>query len=101
LVQQFVAKHSPEAAPYLNNAATGGKAFDLAPERPGASNAAGFLATLGKFLVDAPKTAIATSGALETPSVIRALAGRTDIPALLAQYATRQGAAQQERGVGP
>ena len=100
-VQQFVAQHSPGAASYLNNAAIGGKAFDLAPERPGASNAAGFLGSLAAFLANAPKTAIATAGALETPSVIRAMAGRTDIPALLAQYAIRQGAAQQERGARP
>ena len=101
VVKQFIAEHSPEATPYLNNAAVGGKAFDLAPERPGASNAAGFLGGLAAFLANAPKTAIATAGALETPSVIRAVAGRSNIPAILAQYAIRQGAAQQERGAGP
>ena len=99
--KQFISEHSPEATPYLENAAIGGRAFDLAPERPGQSNSLGALGSLGAFLANMPKTAIATSGALETPSVIRAMAGRTDIPALLAQYAIRQGAAQQARGERP
>jgi hypothetical protein len=36
---------------------------------------------------------MALSPALETPSVIRSVAGRQDIPAILAQYFMRQGLA--------
>lgn len=93
VVKQFIAQNAPTATPYLENAATGGRAFDLQPERPGLSNSLGFLGGLGEFLAKAPGLAVGAAGGLETPSVIRALAGRTDIPALLAQYAARQGAA--------
>jgi hypothetical protein len=101
VVKQFIAEHAPTATPYLENAATGGRAFDLQPERPGLSNSLGFLGGLGEFLSKSPALAVAGAGGLETPSVIRALAGRTDIPALLAQYAQRQGVAAGQRGVGP
>jgi hypothetical protein len=97
-VKQFIAQHAPTATPYLENAATGGRAFDLQPERPGLSNSLGFLGGLGEFLAKSPALAVAGAGGLETPSVIRALAGRTDIPALLAQYAQRQGVAAGSRG---
>lgn len=93
VMKQFIAEHAPTATPYLENAATGGRAFDLQPERPGLSNSLGFLGGLAEFLSKSPALAVAGAGGLETPSVIRAFANRTDIPALLAQYAQRQGVA--------
>ena len=84
------------AAPYLENAATGGRAFDLAPERPGASNAAGALGALAATTAKLPGVSALTAYSLESPALIRALAGRTDIPALLAQYALRQSAQQSQ-----
>ena len=84
------------AAPYLENAAIGGRAFDLAPERPGASNAAGALGALAATTAKLPGVSALTAYSLESPALIRALAGRTDIPALLAQYALRQSAQQSQ-----
>lgn len=84
------------AAPYLENAATGGRAFDLAPERPGASNAAGALGAVAAATAKLPGVSALTAYSLESPALIRALAGRTDIPALLAQYALRQSAQQSQ-----
>jgi hypothetical protein len=98
VVKQFIEQNAPTAKPYLENAATGGRAFDIQPERPGLSNSLGFLGGLADLLSNYPKTALGAAGGIETPSVIRALAGRTDIPALLAQYARRQGAAAGLRG---
>jgi hypothetical protein len=91
----FIAEHAPEATPYLENAATGGRAFEIQPERPGLSKSIGWLGALAEAASKAPRSLMALGGGLETPSVIRALAGRTDIPALIAQYALRQGAAQR------
>jgi hypothetical protein len=96
--KQFIADNAPTATPYLENAAIGGRAFDLQPERPGMSNSIGFLGGLAAMLANHPKVAALTAGALETPSVLRARAGRTDIPSLLAQYANRQGVAAGLRG---
>lgn len=93
VVKQFIAEHAPTATPYLENAATGGRAFDIQPQRPGLSNALGFLGGTGALLAKAPWLAVPLAGGLETPSVIRALAGQTDIPALVSQYARRQGVA--------
>jgi hypothetical protein len=98
VVKQFIAEHAPTVTPYLENAATGGRAFDIRPERPGMSNALGFLGGLGEFLSKYPRLAVGVAGGLETPSVVRAVAGRPDIPALLAQYAQRQGSAAGFRG---
>jgi hypothetical protein len=92
-MKDFINSHAPVATPYLENAATAGQAFDIQPERPGMSNTLGFLGSLGESLAKIPRTAIGVSGALETPSIIRALGGGTNIPALIAQYAQRQGVA--------
>jgi hypothetical protein len=91
----YIAAHAPAAVPYFENAATGGRAFDLAPERPGQSNAMGGVAATAALLAKYPRLAVALAGGMETPSVIRAMAGRTDIPAVVAQYLLRQGAAQR------
>jgi hypothetical protein len=90
-VNDFVARNAPGASPYLNNAATGARAFDLAPERPGMSKSMGWLASLVEQSLEHPALRLALSPALETPSVIRSVAGRQDIPAILAQYFARQG----------
>jgi hypothetical protein len=90
-VNDFVARNAPGASPYLNNAATGARAFDLAPERPGMSKSMGWLASLVQQSMEHPALRMALSPALETPSVIRSVAGRQDIPAILAQYFARQG----------
>jgi hypothetical protein len=91
----FIARNAPEAVPYFENAARGGRAFDLAPERPGMSNAMGGLAATVALLSKFPKLAVMLGGGMETPSVIRAMAGRTDIPAVVSQYLLRLGAAQR------
>jgi hypothetical protein len=83
------------AAPYLENAALGARAFDLAPERPGLSNAMGALGAVAAGASKLPGISLGTAYSLESPALIRALAGRTDIPALLAQYALRQSAQQR------
>ena len=97
--KDFITQNAPAAAPYLENAATGGRAFDINPERPGMSNAMGRLAGIGYGLAKLPGVAAIPPFVMETPSVIRAFAGQTDIPALLAQYAGRLGiaAGQQQR----
>ena len=87
-------------APYLENAAIGGRSFDLSPERPGASNAAGALGAVATGALRFPGISLGTAYSLESPAVIRALAGRTDIPALLAQYALRQSAQQASQEPG-
>jgi hypothetical protein len=90
-VNAFVNRHAPGATPYLNNAATGARAFDIAPERPGMSKSMGWLASLVQQSLEHPALRFGLSPALETPSVIRSVAGRQDIPAILAQYFARQG----------
>ena len=90
-VNDFVARNAPGASPYLNNAAIGARAFDLAPERPGLSKSMGWLASLVEQSMEHPALRMALSPVLETPSVIRSVAGRQDIPAILAQYFARQG----------
>lgn len=92
-VNDFVTRNAPGASPYLNNAATGARAFDLAPERPGMSKAMGWLASMVQQSMEHPALRMALSPAIETPSVIRSVAGRQDIPAILAQYFARQGLA--------
>jgi hypothetical protein len=92
-VNDFVTRNAPGASPYLNNAAIGARAFDLAPERPGMSKSLGWLASLVEQSMEHPALRMMLSPALETPSVIRSVAGRQDIPALLAQYFARQGLA--------
>ena len=92
-VNAFVNRHAPGASPYLNNAATGARAFDLAPERPGMSKSMGWLASLVQQSLEHPALRLALSPALETPSVIRSVTDRQDIPAILAQYFARQGLA--------
>jgi hypothetical protein len=92
-VNAFVDRHAPGATPYLNNAATGARAFNVAPERPGMSKSMGWLASLVEQSMEHPALRMALSPALETPSVIRSVAGRQDIPAILAQYFMRQGLA--------
>ena len=92
----FVDRNAPGASPYLNNAATGARAFDLAPERPGMSKSMGWRASLVEQSLEHPALRMALSPAIETPSVIRSVAGRQDVPALLAQYFTGRGS---RRGV--
>jgi hypothetical protein len=92
-VNAFVDRHAPGATSYLNNAATGARAFDIAPERPGMSKSIGWLASLVQQSVEHPALRMALSPAIETPSVIRAVSDRQDIPAILAQYFMRQGLA--------
>jgi hypothetical protein len=97
-VKQFIADQSPTGAQRLENAAAGGRAIDIQPERSGLSNRMGGLATMLGAIAAHPAVAGVLGAGIETPSVIRALAGRTDLPAILAQYARRQGVAAGLRG---
>jgi hypothetical protein len=92
-VQDFVAQNSPEGKAYLDNAAKGGATLDIQPERPGLSKSVGGIASFLAAAAKYPRTMMAIGGGLETPSVIRSMAGKTDIPALVEQYARRQGVA--------
>ena len=90
-ITDFIKRTAPEAEPYLNNATIGAGAFDIAPERPGWSKSAGWLATMAKLAMEHPALMATMAPIIETPSVIRSVSGKTDIPALVAQYARRQG----------
>ena len=58
---------APKAAPYLENAATGGRAFDIAPERLGLSKSMDWLAAFGDALSKPPEASLPPPEACRRP----------------------------------
>jgi hypothetical protein len=99
--QQVIWGRSPPAAQKLADVNTVGNQFELRPERPGLTKSIASQLLIDRILRGGGATRLggvaALAGGLESPDMVRALAGRADIPAILSQYALRQALINQQR----